>query len=230
VTGDGARRPLLPAHPGPARSAHPARSVRTIDPARPRLAWLHLASRQAPKALATLAACGVFLGIALRAHWIQGSGSLAQQVPLLIECAAAMIIALTTRNPFGEAERSAGPRLAGLRLAASLAMSGAALGALAAGAAAGRLPGGTADLLRNLAGLTGTGLLAAGVLGGALGWIGPLAYTAIAEFSLTSAWPSPWLWPGRPPHDLGAALCAGLVGAAGLALITIRGSRDRGRE
>jgi hypothetical protein len=67
------------------------------------------------------------------------------------------------------------------------------------------------------------------VLGGPLAWIGPLTYLVIAEYGLTGVnWPTPWIWPGRPPHDLGAALCAGLVLAAGLAVITVRGARDRG--
>jgi hypothetical protein len=43
-------------------------------------------------------------------------------------------------------------------------------------------------------------------------------------------WTTPWVWPARPPHDRGAAICAALVFAAGLALITIRGSRDSVRE
>ena len=41
---------------------------------------------------------------------------------------------------------------------------------------------------------------------------------------------TPWIWPARPPHDLGAALCAGLVFAAGLAVITVRGARDPAGE
>ena len=37
---------------------------------------------------------------------------------------------------------------------------------------------------------------------------------------------SPWLWPARPPHDTGAAICAGLVLLSGLVVITVRGARD----
>jgi hypothetical protein len=32
-------------------------------------------------------------------------------------------------------------------------------------------------------------------------------------------------WPDRPPHDRGAAICAGLVFAAGLTVVTVRGAR-----
>jgi hypothetical protein len=35
------------------------------------------------------------------------------------------------------------------------------------------------------------------------------------------------LWPARPPHDLGGALCAAAVFAAGLAVITMHGARSR---
>jgi hypothetical protein len=38
---------------------------------------------------------------------------------------------------------------------------------------------------------------------------------------------TPWLWPARPPHDLGGALCAGLVFTCGVMVVTVRGARDR---
>ncbi len=41
---------------------------------------------------------------------------------------------------------------------------------------------------------------------------------------------TPWLWPARPPHDLAAAACAGLVFAAAVILITLRGARDPAGE
>ena len=37
---------------------------------------------------------------------------------------------------------------------------------------------------------------------------------------------TPWIWPARPPHDVGGALCAAVVFAAGLAVITVRGARE----
>jgi len=36
--------------------------------------------------------------------------------------------------------------------------------------------------------------------------------------------------PARPPHDLGAALCAAGVFAAGAVLITLRGPRESTRD
>jgi DNA-binding NarL/FixJ family response regulator len=117
-----------------------------------------------------------------------------------------------------------------LRLGAAIALTATAVGALAAGAAAARLPGGTLDVLRNVAALAGIGLLSAALLGGALAWIGPMTYLLIAEYGLTVHWTTPWTWPARPPHDLGAALCAALAFAVGVAVIAVRGARESARE
>jgi hypothetical protein len=147
-------------------------------------------------------------------------------MPLVVETGAAAIIAVTTYGPFGEPERAAGRWLPWLRLGAALALTVAAFGILAAGATGGTLPGGTVALLRNLAGVTGLGLLGAAVLGGAFGWVGPMAYWLITETALAAGWTTPWIWPARPPHDRGAAICASLVCAAGTAVFTLRGTRE----
>jgi hypothetical protein len=52
-----------------------------------------------------------------------------------------------------------------------------------------------------------------------------MAYRIVAQFALIGDWPTPWMWPARPPHDVGAALCAGLVFAAGIVVATVRGAR-----
>ncbi|MFC4589635.1 hypothetical protein [Sphaerisporangium corydalis] len=163
-------------------------------------------------------------------HWIQGSGPSAQQLPLLIESAAAMIIAVTTRSPFGEVERATGRWLPWLRLGTTLALTAAAAGMLAAGTVPAHLPGGDLALLRNVAGLVGVGLLSAAVLGGHLSWVGPVGYLGLAEVALTSARTTPWIWPACPPHDHAAALCATLAFTAGTLAITWRGARDTTHE
>jgi hypothetical protein len=86
------------------------------------------------------------------------------------------------------------------------------------------------DVLRNVAGLTGIGLLCAFVLGAELAWIGPIAYLLVGVYALYTDWhpptlSTPWIWPARPPHDLGGALCAAAVLAVGMLAITIRGAR-----
>ena len=196
-----------------------------------RLAWLYAVSRRIPAALGLLAALGCLLWVALHWRWNIAGGAAAQQFfSLSIETGAAAVIAVTTYGPFGEPERATGRWLPWLRLAVALALTAAAFGALAAGATGGTLPGGAAVLLRNLAGLAGTGLLAAAVLGGAFGWAGPMAYLLITFTALSQGWTTPWIWPARPPDDLGAALCASAVFAAGIVAVTVLGARDPGRR
>ena len=195
------------------------------------LARLYLVSRRVPMALALLAGLGVLLWATLHWHWNIAGGAAAQQfVPLTIQTGAAAIIAVTTYGPFGEPERAAGWWLPWLRLGAAVALTTVAFGALAAGAAAGGMPGGSLALLRNLGGIAGIGLLSAAVVGGAFGWTGPMAYLLITEGALAHRSTTPWVWPTRLPHDRGGAICACLVIAAGLVLITVRGPRESGHE
>jgi hypothetical protein len=217
VTAAGVRRPtgaLLTGSPG-------SRATAGL-----RLVWLHLVSRRVPAALAGLAACAAGLRAGLAWGWIAGSDPGAQQIPLLLEAGTASVIAVTTCSPFGEPERATGRWLPRLRLGTSVALTGAAIGALAAGAAGARLPDGTLAIVRNVAGITGIGLLSAAVIGGALAWIGPMAYAVVSEFALLAGWTTPWVWPARPPHDRGGAICAAVVFAAGVVVITARGARD----
>ncbi|MEV0808177.1 hypothetical protein [Micromonospora sp. NPDC050200] len=208
----------------------PADGVLPGEPLRPglRLARLHLASRRVPAALAAVAACAVTLRIALHWDW-DAYGAL--QLPLIFETGCAAAIAVTTASPFGEPERATGRWLPLLRLGAALALTAAAAGALAAAGTGAHLAGGTLEVLRNMAGLTGIGLLCAVALGGALAWTGPTAYLMIAVYALYTQWhgpalTTPWIWPARPGHDIGAAICAGLVFAVGIVLITVFGARD----
>jgi hypothetical protein len=200
--------------------------------ARLRLVRLHLLSRRIPAAIVALAACAIGLRIALHWHW-DTYGAL--QLPLIFETGCAAVITLVTASPLGEPERVTGQRLPLLRLGATLALTALAFGALAAVTAGTHLAGGNAEVLRNLAGITGIGLLCAAALGGALAWAGPLAYMVAGAYGLYADWhgpplTTPWLWPARPAHDAGAALCAGLVWAAGVAVITARGARDPAGE
>ena len=205
-------------------AAHP----RLAAPAA-RLVRLHLASRSVPACLLVLAGCAVTLRITL--HWTPPStGVAARQLPLLIEAAAAAAIGVVTRSPFGEPERATGRWLPFLRLGAAMTLTAAAFGALAVAAATAHLDHGYLALLRDLAGMTGIALLAAALAGGSLSWTGPMAFWVLAAYAINGAWATPSAWPGRPPHDPGAALCAALVFTAGAATITIRGARDSAHE
>jgi hypothetical protein len=232
---------------------HRSAPVAGRRPARPalavlRLPWLYLVSRRVPAALGLIAALGVLLWASLHWHWNVAGGPAAQEfISLAIETGAAAVVAVTTYGPFGEPERAAGRWLPYLRLGAALALTAAAFGALAAaaaagatggtagaagaaGAAAGGLAGGTLAMLRNLAGIVGTGLLTAAAAGGAFGWVGPMAYLLVTEVALAGTTTTPWVWPAHPAHDRGAAICASLVYAAGVAVITVRGARNSGRD
>lgn len=197
-----------------------------------RLVWLHAASRRVPVALAAMGACAIGLRVALIGHW-DSYGAL--QLPLVIEAASVCVVTVITGSPLGEPERVAGHWLPWLRLGGALAMTAFIVGGLAAGALGGHLAGGTLDVVRNVTGLTGLGLLCAVLLGGGLAWTGPTAYLIAGVYALFTQWhppalSTPWLWPARPPHDQGAAICAGLVYACGLAAFTLRGARDGAEE
>jgi hypothetical protein len=194
-----------------------------------RLVRLYAACRRVPYAVLAMAACAVGLRIALLGHW-DDYGAL--QLPLIFETAAAVSVVATVASPFGEQERAAGRWLPVLRPAVTVALTAAAIGLLAAGATGGHLAGGTLDAVRNVAGITGIGLLCAAALGGGLSWAGPTGYLVAALYALYTQWhppalATPWLWPARPPHDLGGALCAGLVFTCGVAVVAVRGARDR---
>jgi hypothetical protein len=219
MTAAGINHPPAPATPAP--------SLAQTATAAARMAWLYLISRRVPAAAGLLAATSAVLWAALHWHWSIAGGAAAQQfIPLTIQAAAAAIIAMTTYGPFGDTERAAGRWLPCLRLCTALALTAAAFGLLAAGTTAGHLPGGTLAMLRDLAGMTGTGLLTAAAFGGAFGWTGPLAYLIITEGAFAGSLATPWVWPTRPPHDLGGALCATITFATATAIITIRGSHD----
>ena len=153
-------------------TAAPGRKAQLAWPPRAgiRLLRLHAASRRVPAAIAAIAACAIGLRIALLGHW-NTYGAL--QLPLVFEAGAAAAIAVTTASPLGEPERLTGRWLPFLRLATALALTAAAAGALTAAGTGAHLAGGTLDVLRNLAGMTGIGLLCAAALGGRLAWAGP---------------------------------------------------------
>jgi hypothetical protein len=222
MTAAGVRRSA----PGAAQAPAAARG-----PAWLRLVWLHLVSRRVPAAVALLAGFGALLWAALHWRWSVAGGPAAQMVILLVtEAGAAAVIAVTTYGPFSEPERATGRSLPYLRLGTILALAAVAIGLLALGSTAGELPGGFAAMARNVAGITGVGLLAAVLFGGMLAWIGPMAYLVLTESVLADRLTTPWVWPARPPLDRGGAICACLVFAAGLALITVRGVRESVRD
>jgi hypothetical protein len=176
-----------------------------------------------------IAGCAAGLRIALIAPW-DAYGAL--QLPLVFETVAATVVVACSASPFGEPERVAGRHLPWLRVVTAMALSAAAVGAFAAAGAGAHLSGGTLDMLRNVLGIVGLGLICAAAVGASVAWAGPTSYLVVGVYALYTQWhgpalTTPWIWPARPPHDIGAALCAGLVFVAGTVLVTIRGARDR---
>jgi hypothetical protein len=217
-------RRKVPAASAPGHEAQLARPPR----AGMRMLRLHAASRRVPAAIAAIAACAIGLRIALLGHW-DSYGAL--QLPLVFEAGAAAAITLTTASPIGEPERITGRWLPFLRLATVLGLTAAAAGALAAAGTGAHLAGGTLDVMRNVAGMTSIGLLCAAVLGGGLAWVGPVGYLVVGAYGLYTQWhgpalTTPWIWPARPSHDLGAAICAALVFTLGIVTTSVRGARD----
>lgn len=193
-----------------------------------RLTRLFWASRRVPASVGVLAAVGVALRVVL--HWTPATGTYSVMFPLMVETAAASVVAVSTRSPFGEPERATGRWLPFLRLGTVIVLTCLAFGALAAGAAGGHLVTGSLGLLRDVAGLTGVALLTAALTGGSLSWLGPLAYLVLSIYAVQESWTTPWLWPARPSGDRGATVCAALVFAAGTVVLALRGARETSRE
>ena len=194
-----------------------------------RLVRLYALSRAVPAAALAIALCAVGLRVALLRHW-DAYGAL--QLPLVFETGASVSVAATVASPFGEPERVTVRRLPWLRLGLTLTLTALAVAALSLAGLGGHLAGGTLAVLRNVAGVTGLGLLCAAVLGGGLFWTAPTGFLVAGVYALYSEWhppalTTPWLWPARPPQDLGAALCAGLVLLCGLTAVALRGARER---
>ena len=156
-----------------------------------------MASRRFLVALALLAACAAGLRGALYGHW-DSYGAL--QLPLVFEAGCAAVITVMVGSPFGEPERATGRWLPFLRLGSTAALTGFAVCALAVAGAGAHLSGGFADVLRNVAGMTGIGLLCAFVLGAALAWIGPTAYLLVGVYALYTDWHT-----AHPEHTLDLA-------------------------
>jgi hypothetical protein len=222
---------------GAAKVEAPAERAVAARRARPsaagvRLVRLYAASRRVPAAVAAIAACAIGLRVALVWPW-DSYGAL--QLPLVFEAGAAAAVTAITASRLGEPERVAGRWLPFLRLVTVLALTAVTASALAATGLGAHLAGGTLDAARNVAGMTGLGLLCAAALGGGLAWAGPTGYLMVGVYALYTQWhhpalTTPWIWPARPPHDLGAAICAGLVFTVGLTVFAVRGARDRADE
>src|SRR5262245_43129226 len=173
----------------------------------PRLTMLFLSSRMIVPALFVLIAVAAAAGFALDAS---DDTDLTLLLRMMAPLAAAIVVGVSVRSPFGEAERTASQPLSPLRLAhlTLLLAYGAAGFALAS-----VVPddGSLGMLLRNGAGFVGLALIGAWLLGTAASWLLPLAYGGGVFFAYLTrpvgdAW---WRWPVQPAGD-GSALAIAL--------------------
>jgi hypothetical protein len=189
-----------------------------------RLMILFLRSRMAVSALFVLTAVAVAAGLALDASHHTDLTLLLQ---LTASLAAAIVVGVSVRSPFGEAERTASQPLPPLRLAHLTLL-------LAFGVAGFALASVVPDddslgmLLRNGAGFVGLALIGACLLGTAASWLLPLAYGGGVFFAylarpVSDAW---WSWPVQPAGDGSALAIALALLAAGLTIVVIAGARD----
>jgi len=191
-----------------------------------RLGYLFLRSRMTGPSLACL--LGVTAVTWQWAWWVKQDPGILFLIVVMTPLAAATVIGVSCRSPFGEAERTAGRWLPALRLghlAGLLLLGGGALAVVGRGWAE---PDGELALVRNVAGLAGLAFLAARVVGGGLSWIAPLGYVVLAFFvggAGENELPR-WAWVVQPAaHEPSRYWAAGLL-AAGLLAIAFAGARE----
>ena len=189
-----------------------------------------LRARQMGTALTTIAAVSAATLLAgdnvIELRYGSGAG-----IPYatLLPALSGSIVAAAARTGVAEFEGVAARPLAVYRaLALGIAVAWAVLWAVIAQPS---LPGSPGDLaaVRNVAGFTGLGLLAAQVVGGRLAWIAPVG-VAISALSLAGGTPQrageALLWPLAADHSVPAAAVALASFAAGVTLVLARGTRE----
>jgi hypothetical protein len=189
-----------------------------------RLMILFLRSRMAVPALLVLTAVAAAAGLALDAS---DDADLTLLLRMTAPLAAAVVVGVSVRSPFGEAERTASQplpplRFAHLTLLLAYGVAGFALASVVPD------DGSLGMLLRNGAGFVGLALIGSWTLGTAASWLLPLAYGGGVFFAYLAQpdrdrW---WRWPLQSAGD-GSALAVALsLLAVGLAIVVIAGARD----
>jgi len=185
---------------------------------------LFLRSRMAVPALLVLTAVAAAAGLALAAS---DDADLTLLLRMTAPLAAAVVVGVAVRSPFGEAERTASQplpplRFAHLTLLLAYGVAGFALASVVPD------DGSLGMLLRNGAGFVGLALIGAWMLGTAASWLLPLAFGGGVFFAylarpVSDAW---WRWPLQSADD-GSALAIALSHlTVGLAIAVIAGARD----
>lgn len=187
-----------------------------------RFAGLYLRSRLAGHMAAYL------LGVALLGWLGTRLFQTLVPVPVVAPLAAACLMGLSIRSPFGEIETTTSRPLPVLRLGHLAGLL--AYGAVTLSFATPQWGMDQADWLfaRNLLGFTGLSLLSARVLGSGSSWVPPFAYGAIvliAGRDVRGEWTG-WVWPTQPIEDVPSAFVASVLLAAGLIVACLTGARE----
>lgn len=192
---------------------------------------LYLRSRVAGYTLASFAVVAFleWLGgrLLLMPLWAVPAMSL---IPVLLfaPLAAACIVGVGTRSPFGEIERTLSYplpalrlfHLAGLLACGSLMLSIATIGW--------DLPYTGLIVTRNVLGLSGLAFITARIVGSGLSWTLPLAYVALVQLAGRDSegeW-SQWAWPAHPFTDYLSGLLAATLLVVGLLTACFFGPRE----
>lgn len=182
-----------------------------------RLAYLFLHSRQVERSLTLLG--GV---VVMTWAWQTARGGLGLDTGpnlVILPLIVAMIVPAGTSSPFGSLEATASRSLGPLRLAH-------VLGLLCVAALGLSVTSGSLDwaMIRNIAGLTGLGLIAARIAGPSLAWIAPLCSSI---YALTASSRSTWNWPVHDGSAHQPALIAAVLLLSGLIVIVPHGAPTR---
>ncbi len=200
-----------------------------------RLAGLYLRSRRAGWSSVTVAALALCAWASTA--WLLSlpysdveDGSLTPMLTLAT-LAAACVVGVGARSPFGDAERTVARPLPPLRLLHLGGLVAWATLLLAAALLAFDLEGARPAqpllvLLRNLGGLIGLALLSARLIGARVAWIPPLAFLTFSTVAVRQVeGPTLWDWPFRDGADGAPGVAALALLVVGLWLVCSHGAR-----
>lgn len=205
-----------------------------------RLTYLHLRSRQAGRALVLLA---VLAATTLLWRWFSDGNPLDNDLMITgLPVAAAVIIGASTHSPFRDIEDTAPVHLSALRFPHLFGLLIMAACGMVLATVAWHVSDIGWDLVRNVAIFTGLALIACRIIGSGFAWIAPMGY-GIAAFIATLMWANQpghqlhwaqsgvrWAWTLHAGSEHEAAMVAGVVLAAGLALVICQGVSDSAGE
>jgi cytochrome c biogenesis protein CcdA len=166
------------------------------------------------------------LGVWLLSQWTSTISD-SSLTPIVLPVVPAILIALTARSPFGEAERAAGSFLPKLELTNTAFLIVWSVLLMLIASTASTLPDFGSLTIRNFAGYLGLALIGNRLLGAEAGWIPPAIYAPAAALYRTTSGPTDALlaWPAWTFDERGAIVIAAalvLLGAISILASEVR--------